>query len=91
MACHNGLTTSAGEDISIGFQWRASIMANSSRDPYWQGSVRRESMDHPESKQAIEDECSICHMPAVRMADRDVSQGGPRGDRWGHLLGLPPD
>jgi hypothetical protein len=26
-------------------------------------------MDHPESKQAIEDECSICHMPAVRMAD----------------------
>ena len=23
-------------------------MANSSRDPYWQGSVRRESMDHPE-------------------------------------------
>jgi hypothetical protein len=70
-ACHNGLTTKDGEDISIGFQWRASIMANSSRDPYWQGSVRRESIDHPESKQAIEDECSICHMPAVRMADRD--------------------
>src|SRR5713101_4801559 len=62
VACHNGLTTSSGEDISIGFEWRASIMANSSRDPYWQGSVRRESMDHPESKQAIEDECSICHM-----------------------------
>jgi nitrate/TMAO reductase-like tetraheme cytochrome c subunit len=71
VACHNGLTTKDGEDISIGFQWRASIMANSSRDPYWQGSVRRESMDHPESKQAIEDECSVCHMPAVRMADRD--------------------
>src|ERR1700747_3796558 len=56
VACHNGLTTSSGEDISIGFEWSASIMANSSRDPYWQGSVRRESMDHPESKQAIEDE-----------------------------------
>jgi len=49
-------------------------MANSSRDPYWQGSVRRESIDHPESKQAIEDECSICHMPAVRMADRDAGR-----------------
>ena len=49
VACHNGLTTKDGEDISIGFQWRASIMANSSRDPYWQGSVRRESIDHPES------------------------------------------
>jgi hypothetical protein len=71
VACHNGLTTKDGEDISIGFQWRSSIMANSSRDPYWQGSVRRESIDHPESKQAIEDECSVCHMPAVRMADRD--------------------
>jgi cytochrome c551/c552 len=71
VACHNGLTTKDGEDISIGFQWRASIMANSSRDPYWQGSVRRETIDHPESKQAIEDECSVCHMPAVRMADRD--------------------
>jgi hypothetical protein len=71
VACHNGLKTREGEDISIGFEWRASIMANSSRDPYWQGSVRLESMDHPGSKQAIEDECSVCHMPAVRMADRD--------------------
>jgi hypothetical protein len=71
VACHNGLTTKDGEDVSIGFQWRSTIMANSSRDPYWLGSVRRESMDHPESKQAIEDECSVCHMPAVRVADRD--------------------
>ena len=74
VACHNGLTTKDGEDISIGFQWRASIMANSSRDPYWQGSVRRESIDHQESKQAIEDECSVCHMPAVRMADREAGR-----------------
>jgi hypothetical protein len=29
VACHNGLKTSEGEDISIGVQWRASIMANS--------------------------------------------------------------
>ena len=36
VACHNDLKTSSGEDISIGFQWRASMMANSSRDPYWQ-------------------------------------------------------
>ncbi len=74
VACHNGMKTSEGEDISIGLQWGASIMANSSRDPYWQGSVRREAIDHPESKQAIEDECSVCHMPAVRMADRDKGQ-----------------
>jgi len=29
VACHNGLKTSEGEDISIGSQWRSSIMANS--------------------------------------------------------------
>jgi hypothetical protein len=74
VACHNGLKTREGVDISIGLDWSASIMANASRDPYWQGSVRRESIDHPESKQAIEDDCSICHMPAVRMADRDAER-----------------
>ena len=41
-------------------------MANSSRDPYWQASVRRESIDHPEAKAEIEDECSVCHMPITR-------------------------
>ena len=49
MACHNTLATSAGEDISIGFAWRPTMMANSARDPYWQAGVRRESIDHPES------------------------------------------
>ena len=48
LACHNGLVTASGADVSIGFHWRASMMANSSRDPYWQGSVRREVIDHPE-------------------------------------------
>lgn len=66
MACHNGLATSTGEDISIGLSWRPTMMANSARDPYWQAGVRREIMDHPESKAAIENECAICHMPMAR-------------------------
>src|ERR1700693_1700113 len=70
VACHNGLKTKSGEDISIGFQWRASIMANSARDPYWQGSVRRESIDHPEMSAAIEDECANCHMPITHLTDK---------------------
>jgi hypothetical protein len=65
-ACHNGLSTSTGEDISIGLSWRPTMMANSARDPYWQAGVRRETLDHPESKAAIEEECSICHMPMAR-------------------------
>jgi hypothetical protein len=70
VACHNGLKTSKGEDVSIGLQWRASVMANSARDPYWQGSVRRESIDHPESSAELQDECSTCHMPAQHLIDK---------------------
>src|SRR5262245_11796020 len=66
LACHNGLTTPSGQDVSIGFNWRASIMATSAPDPHWQASVRREDMDHPESKAEIEDGCADCHMPMSR-------------------------
>src|ERR1700741_3053190 len=82
VACHNELQTSSGEDISIGFQWRASIMANSARDPYWQGSVRRESLDHPESQANIEDECSVCHMPIPRY---QAKVEGRKGQIFSHL------
>ena len=82
VACHNGLATASGEDISIGFDWRATMMANSSRDPYWQASVRRESIDHAQSKAAIEDECSICHMPITRYAAR---VRGHNGEVFSHL------
>jgi hypothetical protein len=82
VACHNGLKTKAGEDISIGFQWRASIMANSSRDPYWQGSVRRESIDHPGSQADIENECSTCHMPLTHFTARSE---GRKAQVFSHL------
>jgi hypothetical protein len=82
VACHNGLKTPSGEDISIGFDWRASIMANSSRDPYWQGSVRRESIDHPEAKAAIENECSTCHMPLTHFT---AQAEGKQAEVFSHL------
>jgi hypothetical protein len=82
MACHNGLTTPAGEDVSIGVSWRSSMMAHSARDPYWQGAVRRESIDHPEHAAAIEDECSICHMP---MTTYPARMAGGLGRIFEHL------
>src|SRR5258708_39026434 len=66
IACHNGMITSSGEDISIGLDWRASLMANSARDPYWQASVRREIIDHPSARVPIEEGCADCHMPMAR-------------------------
>jgi hypothetical protein len=82
MACHNGLTTPSGEDVSIGSSWRASMMANSSRDPYWQAAVRREVLDHPAARAEIEDECSICHMP---MATAQARAAGQHGEIFAHL------
>jgi hypothetical protein len=52
------------------------MMANSARDPYWQAGVRREAIDHPESRAAIEDECSICHMPMARFQTKVAGQEG---------------
>jgi len=66
ISCHNGIVTPQGEDISFGTSWRPSMMANSARDPYWQASVRRETLVHPTARPAIENECAACHMPMAR-------------------------
>lgn len=68
IACHSNLRTPGGQDVSIGTSWRASMMANSARDPYWHAAVRREVTDHPEARAAIEDKCSTCHMPMAHVA-----------------------
>lgn len=76
IACHNGMQTPSGDDLSIGIDWRTSMMANSARDPYWQASVRREITDHPAAKTAIEDGCADCHMPMARTEARMRKQPG---------------
>ena len=76
MACHERITTRGGEDVSFGTLWRASIMANSARDPYWQASVRREVTDHSGARAHIEDECSRCHMPMENERARSAGRTG---------------
>ena len=82
MGCHNGMVTPAGEDISMGTDWQASMMANAARDPYWHAAVRREATDHPEASAAIQNECSTCHMP---MAAYRAHAGGGQSTVFGHL------
>jgi hypothetical protein len=88
VVCHNGLSTKTGEDISMGLAWRPTMMANAARDPYWHAGVRRETIDHPESRAAIEDECSICHMPMARFESKI---GGREGTVFSHLGFLPDE
>lgn len=82
ISCHNGMVTPAGEDISFGSAWSATMMANSARDPYWHAAVRREILDHPESQVAIENECSTCHMP---MAHFEAAYNGKTAGVFRHL------
>ena len=57
-------------------------MANSSRDPYWQASIRRETIDHPQAGAEIEDECSVCHMPMSHTAEH---ASGRKATVFAHL------
>jgi hypothetical protein len=57
-------------------------MANSARDPYWQGSVRRETIDHPQASGDIQDECSTCHMP---MMHYQAKVKGKKGEIFAQL------
>ena len=82
VACHNGLSTSTGEDLSIGVHWRTSMMANAGRDPYWIAGVRRETIDHPTAAAAIQDECTICHMPMMRYESK---LAGREGEAFAHF------
>ena len=82
IACHKGVATSTGTDVSIGYDWRASMMANSARDPYWQAAVRREIVDHPQASQEIQALCSRCHMP---MASEVARSEGRVSSVFDHL------
>jgi hypothetical protein len=76
VACHNQIVGPTGEDLSIGAAWRATMMANSARDPYWHASVRRETIDHPKRAADIEDECAACHMPMTQRLSRAAGHPG---------------
>lgn len=64
--CHKNMADAEGMDVSIDTFWRGTMMANSSRDPYWQASVRAEVLNNPEYDSIIQDKCTTCHTPMAR-------------------------
>jgi hypothetical protein len=63
-ACHNNLVDEEGTDISFIRAWQSSAMAQAATDPYWQASVRKETLANPEELNGtIQDICATCHMP----------------------------
>ena len=73
--CHDGLTDTSGENVSIVRDWGASMMANATRDPFWQAKVATELERNPHLSDVINDKCSQCHAP---MANYEITrvQGG---------------
>ncbi len=48
--------------------WQASMMANSSRDPFWRAVVSAEVAATPSKKALIEEKCTRCHTPMAAPA-----------------------
>ncbi len=78
--CHTAMTDSAGANVSIDAAWRATMMANAARDPYFQASVRGEVLSNPALQSVIEDTCSKCHTPMARYT---VNTAGGKGKLFG--------
>jgi len=71
--CHNGIKDKNGADVSIVTDWSSTMMANSTRDPFWRAKVRSEIAKHPQLEALINDKCSKCHAP---MANYEAKKDG---------------
>lgn len=52
-----------GTDINVLDDWRATMMANSARDPFWRAKVSHEVLVNPQLTEEIETTCTSCHAP----------------------------
>ncbi len=69
--CHDGLTDTSGEDVSIVKDWGASMMGNSTKDPFWRAKVATELERNSHLSSEITDTCTKCHAP---MANYEITQ-----------------
>ncbi|MFM7310769.1 MAG: hypothetical protein ACKOZY_09180, partial [Flavobacteriales bacterium] len=56
----------AGNQVSPAENWRASMMANSSKDPMWRAKVAHETTVNPSHAQELVNKCTSCHAPLGR-------------------------
>lgn len=64
--CYTGdgtVLSQNGVDISPPTYWRSTMMANSSKDPFWLAMVAEEVHNYPQLQQTIETTCTRCYAP----------------------------
>lgn len=71
--CHNDIKDSEGNDMSIVSAWETTMMANATRDPFWQAKLRSELNRTPSQQTFIQDTCTRCHAP---MANEEARKQG---------------
>lgn len=57
-----------GQDINLVDDWRATMMANSAKDPFWRAKVSHEVLLYPQHQEVIETKCTSCHAPLGHFA-----------------------
>jgi Cytochrome c554 and c-prime len=70
--CHgidpNGIANldDEGNNVSPSENWRATMMANSSKDPFWRAKVAHETSVNPGHAAELVNKCTSCHAPLGR-------------------------
>ena len=59
----NANQDAASNDVSPITTWRATMMANAAKDPFWRAKVSHEGLVNPDLKDEIENVCTSCHGP----------------------------
>jgi hypothetical protein len=82
--CHDGLTDTSGENVSIVRDWGTSMMANATKDPLWRAKVATELERNPQLSPVINDKCTKCHAPMAnyeitKVQGSEVTLFGPDG------------
>ncbi|MCG8329263.1 MAG: T9SS type A sorting domain-containing protein [Chitinophagales bacterium] len=61
---YNALVDFFGNDVNMYDDWRATMMANSAKDPFWRAKVSHELLSTPVSfHNDIQTKCTSCHAP----------------------------
>ena len=69
--CHDNLTDTSGNDVSIVKDWGSSMMANATKDPLWRAKVATELERNAHLAPVLNDKCTKCHAP---MANYEITQ-----------------
>ena len=82
--CHDGLTDTVGDNVSIVRDWGTSMMANSTKDPLWKAKVATELERNSHLSGIINDKCTQCHAPMAnyeitKVQGGDITLFGPNG------------